>query len=143
MATSTNLSRQFVAYAPRQQGAATAITLPIQVQSNDTDIYLNSFAELLYRCQFTKDFLHIGRDLLPLMHTSPALRDLGIAIGALDASRRASTRACLEPDWPQCVAYRSYSRSLQSLQLQLQTEDVGTGQDVAWTTFLLGVFEVR
>ncbi|PNP38559.1 hypothetical protein TGAMA5MH_09640 [Trichoderma gamsii] len=76
------------------------------------------------------------------MHTSPALRDLGIAIGALDASRRASTRACLEPDWPQCVAYRSYSRSLQSLQLQLQTEDVGTGQDVAWTTFLLGVFEL-
>lgn len=77
------------------------------------------------------------------MNTSPALRDLGIAIGALDASRRASTRASLEHNWPQCVAYRSYSRSLQSLQQQLQKMDVTTGQDVAWTTFLLGLFEVR
>ncbi|PTB37977.1 hypothetical protein M441DRAFT_147301 [Trichoderma asperellum CBS 433.97] len=76
------------------------------------------------------------------MHTSPALRDLGIAIGALDASRRASTRTSLEQERPQCVAYRSYSRSLQSLQLQLQTKDAATSQDVAWSTFLLGLFEL-
>ncbi|KAL6894891.1 fungal-specific transcription factor domain-containing protein [Trichoderma evansii] len=138
----TYLNVQFVAYAPPQRRAATAITLPVQVQSHDNDAYLRSFAELLYRCQFTKDFVHIGRDLLPLMHTSPALRDLGIAIGALDASRRASTRASLEHEWPQCVAYRSYSRSLQSLQLQLQKKDAGTSQDVAWSTFLLGLFEL-
>lgn len=142
VATSTNLSGQFVAYAPRQQRAATAVALPIQIQSHDGEIYLNSFAELLHRCQFTKDFIHIGRDLLPLMHTSPALRDLGIAIGALDASRRVSTRASLDNNWPQCVAYRSYSRSLQSLRLQLQTKGVDMGQDVAWTTFLLGLFEL-
>jgi hypothetical protein len=77
------------------------------------------------------------------MDTSPALRDLGIAIGALDASRRSSTRKSLNYEWPQCVAYRSYSRSLQLLQLQLQGKDIGASQDVAWTTFLLGLFEVR
>ncbi|KAL7920746.1 fungal-specific transcription factor domain-containing protein [Trichoderma austrokoningii] len=142
VAASTSFGRQFVAYAPREQRAATAITLPIQVQSHDSDIYLNSFTELLHRCQFTKDFIHIGRDLLPLMHTSPALRDLGIAIGALDASRRASTRTSLDHEWPQCVAYRSYGCSLQSLQLQLQTKYACLSQDVPWSTFLLGLFEL-
>lgn len=77
------------------------------------------------------------------MHASPALRDLSIAIGALNASRRASIRTDPEQEWPQCVAYRSYSSSLQSLQQQLQTNDAGMSQDVAWSTFLLGLFEVR
>ncbi|KAL7947116.1 fungal-specific transcription factor domain-containing protein [Trichoderma barbatum] len=133
---------KFVNYTPPRQTVAVVAALPLQIQTQSNDLYLSSFAASLLRCQFTRDFTHIARDLVPLMQTSPSLHNLAIAIGALDASRRPSIRSYPERESPQCVAYRSYNRSLQSLQQRLQTSDAALCEDVAWSTFLLGLFEL-
>ncbi|KAL7935946.1 fungal-specific transcription factor domain-containing protein [Trichoderma chlorosporum] len=132
----------FVKYAPPPQTVAVATALPLQVQEHADEIYLSNFATSMLRCQFTRDFIHIARDLVPLMLTSPWLRDLAVAIGALDASRRASIKSFPERESPECIAYRSYSRSLQLLQQRLQTSDAAACESVAWSTFLLGLFEL-
>ncbi|KAL7952950.1 hypothetical protein V8C34DRAFT_318603 [Trichoderma compactum] len=139
----TTVNVKFVKYTPPQQSILEAATLPLQMQTRSNDLYLSSFAASLLRCQFTRDFTDIARDLLPLMQTSPPLRNLAIALGALDASRRSSIRSFTQKESPQWVAYRSYNRSLQSLQQRLQTSDAAVCKDVAWSTFLLGLFEVR
>ncbi|KAL6859422.1 hypothetical protein J3F83DRAFT_763218 [Trichoderma novae-zelandiae] len=110
--------------APQAASPAEAATLPLQ----------SSFASSPSRRQFSKEFVHLARDLMPLMQTSPSLRDLAIAIGALDAGRRES---------PQLVAYCSYGRSLQSLQQRLKARDAAACDDVAWISFLLGLFELN
>ncbi|KAL7905235.1 fungal-specific transcription factor domain-containing protein [Trichoderma velutinum] len=141
-AAPTTVNVKFVKYTPPQQSTLAAVTLPLQIQTHSNDLYLSSFAASLLRCQFTRDFTDIAQDLLPLMQTSPPLRNLAIAIGALDAGRRSSIRSFAQKESPQCVAYRSYNRSLQSLQQRLQTSDAAVCEDVAWSTFLLGLFEL-
>ncbi|KAF3056906.1 hypothetical protein CFAM422_012570 [Trichoderma lentiforme] len=139
---STTFNVKFVKYTPPQQSILEAATLPSQIQTHSNDLYLSNFAASLLRCQFTPDFTDIAQDLLPLMQTSPSLRNLAIALGALDASRRSSIRSFAQKESPQCVAYRSYNRALQSLQQRLQTSDAAVCEDVAWSTFLLGLFEL-
>ncbi|KAL7809322.1 hypothetical protein V8C44DRAFT_366232 [Trichoderma aethiopicum] len=125
-----DFSAKCVEYTPQDQRLAGAARLPPQVQSHNNDL-----------CQFSKNFVDIARDLMPLMQTSPPLRDLAIAIGALDAARRVSVRS--ERESPQLVAYLPYGRSLQSLQQRLKTPEAAACDDVAWISFLLGLFEVR
>ncbi|KAL6802880.1 fungal-specific transcription factor domain-containing protein [Trichoderma sp. SZMC 28013] len=138
----TTVNVKFVKYTPPQQSILETATLPLQIQIHSNDLYLSSFTASLLRCQFTRDFTDIAQDLLPLMQTSPPLRNLAIALGALDASRRSSSRSITQKESPQCVAYHSYNRSLQSLQQRLQTSDAAVCEDVAWSTFLLGLFEL-
>ncbi|KAL6895179.1 hypothetical protein HDV57DRAFT_207 [Trichoderma longibrachiatum] len=137
-----DFSAKFVEYTPPDQRLAGAARLPPQVQSHNNDLYRSSFASSLSRCQFSKNFVDIARDLMPLMQTSPPLRDLAIAIGALDAARRVYVRSSPERESPQLVAYRSYGRSLQSLQQRLKTPEAAACDDVAWISFLLGLFEL-
>ncbi|POR31888.1 Uncharacterized protein TPAR_07908 [Tolypocladium paradoxum] len=105
-------------------------------------IYLDHFASFIRRCQFTRGFASISTDLAPLIQASPSLRDLAVAIGALDASRRGSVSSFRGRESPRCIAFRSHGRSLRALGARLATADAAHGEDVLWSTFFLGLFEL-
>lgn len=71
------------------------------------------------------------------------LRDIAIAIGALDANRRADIGHNLHHPSPRVVAFTNYQRALTRLQDKLSLKDAPQRDDVLWTTFLLGLFEVH
>lgn len=118
------------------------MVLPGQVPVQSEDLYFDQFVAFIQRSQFTRDFAVVGHDLLPLLNASQSLRDLAQAIGALDASRRASVKSSMELTSPQVVAFRSYGKAIQSFQTQLQSSDIMRTEGALWTTFLFGLFEV-
>lgn len=81
-------------------------------------------------------------DLMPLIQASPSLQNVALAIGALDASRRSSVRSLHGQNSPWYIALSLYGRSIQALQTQLATTVSAQCEDVLWSTFLLGIFEV-
>ncbi len=113
--------------------------LPLQLQKHSDDLYLDHFASFMQHCHFTHRFGSVASGLLPLLERSNLLQDLAVAIGALDASRRGSIRSSASPKY---IAFRSYGRSIQSLQCRLEDADAARSEDVFWGTFLLGLFEV-
>lgn len=96
----------------------------------------------MQRCQFTKEFIDVASNLLPLIQTCEPLREATIAIGAIEASRRATVNFSNERQSPYHVAIMSYGRSIQKLQSQLQSPGTLQYQGVLWCTLLLGLFEV-
>jgi hypothetical protein len=104
--------------------------------------YLDHFASFIRRCQFTREFASVSTDLAPLIQASPSLRDLAVAIGALDASRRGSVSSFRGRESPGCIAFRCHGRSLRALRARLATADGAHGEDALWSTFLLGLFDV-
>ncbi|KND91844.1 hypothetical protein TOPH_03447 [Tolypocladium ophioglossoides CBS 100239] len=116
--------------------------LPTPMGRPSDIVYLDHFASFIRRCQFTREFASGSTDLLPLIHASPSLRDLAVAIGALDASRRGSVSSFSPRESPQCIAFRFHGRSLRALRARLATADAAHGEDVLWSTFLLGLFEL-
>ncbi|KAK5993672.1 hypothetical protein PT974_07107 [Cladobotryum mycophilum] len=119
-----------------------ALQLSQQVQRSSNEIYLECFAAFLDRCRFRRGFISVSQDLVPLIYQSPSLQDIAVAIGALNAGRRGSARSVDEGNSPEYVAFRSYGRSIQALQVQLAAPDVAESEDVLWGTFLLGLFEL-
>lgn len=124
---------------PTQQ----VIKLPLQVSEHTDVIYLNYFNLFMRHCQFTQQFANLGPDLLPLIQTCPPLREVTIAIGALEASRLATVNCRSRSHSPYNVAFGSYGKSIQKLQSWLHAPDALNCQGVLWCTLLLGLFEVR
>jgi hypothetical protein len=60
----------------------------------------------------------------------------------LDANRRAQIGTNPRHALPHTVAFASYHRALTGLQDQLGLSEAPHRDDVLWTTFLLGLFEV-
>ncbi|RGP81833.1 hypothetical protein FLONG3_30 [Fusarium longipes] len=118
-----------------------AAELPLQVTAKPDVTYLDYFGLFMQRCQFTKEFSHLLSDLLPLIEMCAPLREATIAIGALEASRRATVNFASERKSPHTVALGSYGKSIQKLQLQLQSSDAMPCEGVLWCTLLLGLFE--
>lgn len=133
---------KFVVVAAREQFSQTT-EIPAQLPKHNETIYLDQFGLFMKKCQFTKAFASVTADLMPLVQTSPSLQDLAGAIGALEASRRASVRSFRGQESPQIAAFRLYGRSTRALRRQLETTEPGKYQDILWSTFLLGLFEVR
>lgn len=132
---------KFVVVAASSQVCQTA-KVPAKLPRHNETIYLDQFGLFMKKCQFTRGFASVTTDLMPLVQTSPSLQDLARAIGALEASRRASVRSWCEQESPQIVAFRLYGRSIRTLRRQLETTEAGKSQDILWSTFLLGLFEV-
>ncbi|KAH8697086.1 fungal-specific transcription factor domain-containing protein [Talaromyces proteolyticus] len=117
----------------------------LQVRPMDMDIEsrcLDCFIMFAGQNQFTSQFQSVGIDLLPVTQRSPSLRYAAIAIGALDASRRGSARSHQEEKSLLTIAFNAYSKSINALQRVLTTGDVALQDDVLWSTFLLGLFEL-
>jgi hypothetical protein len=115
----------------------------MQVTAKSDVTYLDYFGFFMQRCQFTKESTNVVHDLLPLIQTCAPLREATIAIGALEASRRATVNFATDKQSPHNVALGSYGKSIQKLQVQLQSSDSMRCEGVLWCTLLLGVFEVR
>lgn len=94
------------------------------------------------RCQFTRGFATVSSDLLPLISSSRPLKDLALAIGALEASRRGSLRTYRGADSPQVASFGFYGRSIEAFQRQIQTRQGIEREDVLWTTLFLGIFDL-
>lgn len=133
---------QFISSTPSRQHVP-VVQLPVQVCRHPGILYLDYFALFMQHCQFTEEFTNLGADLLPLIQTCPPLREATVAIGALEASRRATVNASHGRQSPYNVAFGSYGLSIQMLQDRLQSPDALRCEGVLWCTLLLGLFEVR
>lgn len=116
--------------------------IPAQAHKLRGDIYLDHFVSFIQRCQFTRGFASATADIVRRIHTSQSLHDLTVAIGALEASRTPSVRSGLLRDSPLYIAFSFYGKSIQTLNHKLETADALHCDDVLWSTFLLGLFEV-
>lgn len=114
----------------------------MRISPHSNASYLDYFDLFMKRCQFTEGFKSLAADLLPLIQTCPPLREATVAIGALEASRRATVNSSCGRQSPFNVAFGSYGKAIQSLQGQLQSSDALRCEGVLWCTLLLGLFEV-
>jgi hypothetical protein len=130
----------FVAATQVKRAQTASISSP---RPDDDSVYLDLFAAFLRRCQFTSGFIHVDRDLFDLVHSSPLLQDLALAIGALEASKRASCSPLHVPGRARASAFTCYGKALKALREQLAMPGAADREDVLWSTFLFGLFEVR
>ncbi|TWU78636.1 hypothetical protein ED733_005365 [Metarhizium rileyi] len=107
-------------------------------KAEDTDS-----TEIAEPVSFTAQFPLVATALLPILDANEHLRSIAVAIGALDASRRAQvgTHHPLHPS-ARVVAFTNYQRALARLQGELDSSQAPLRDDVLWTTFLLGLFEL-
>lgn len=137
--TDIKVATQFISLTGRSQPI---LTLPKQVQNGMDDRFLASFAAFIRRTQFTRRFPSIDSHLMLLVHTSPPLRHVAIAIGALNASREGAISVLRGRDSPSFISFSHYRKAILALQSSLADSDVAQKEDVLWGTFLLGLFEV-
>lgn len=123
-------------------GQVFSSTIPLQVGKHDDTIYLDNFASFLRQCHFSKGFTATIADLATIIGKYPLLRHIAIAIGALDASRKGATRSFKKLDSPQQIAFRAYGRSIKDLYTAISTAGLVFKDDVFWSSFLHGLFEV-
>lgn len=117
----------------------TAVSLPHQVASTPSDVYLEYFfSHFLYQNAFTSISPQFANSVITLLHSSSELHNAVEAISALHISQ--STSFLQEKDDP--AALQAYSRSVRSLQTKLESESTTRDPSVLWATLLLGVFEV-
>jgi hypothetical protein len=86
----------------------------------------------------------INSDVLDLAKTSPALRDAIEAVATLHHKQQESFSIVLENG--QCdthQALQAYGRSVRSMQNHITSDTFLGNPSALWTTFLLGIFEVR
>ncbi|KAH7165166.1 hypothetical protein EDB81DRAFT_678820 [Dactylonectria macrodidyma] len=131
---------QFVAEQSPRHPSDTRIS--VQIHAVRDAVYLDHFVTFIQRCQFTAGFASATIDMLRCMNTSQPLHNLTMAIGALEASRRSSVRSDPLHDSPQFIAFGFYGRSIQALNHRLETRDALHRDDVLWSTFLIGLFEL-
>ncbi|CAG9982571.1 unnamed protein product [Clonostachys byssicola] len=115
---------------------------PALIPRPNESLYLDHFALFVERCQFTKGFATVSSDLLPLISSSKPLKDLALAIGALEASRRGYLHTHRGADSPQVASFGFYGRSIEAFQKQIQTSQGIEKEDVLWTTLFLGIFDL-
>lgn len=103
---------------------------------------LDYFFAFFCHNQFVRNSESLAKALLPLLQTSPLLYSAVTAVGALDAARRGSCSAYSRTESPHFIALRAYSNSIGALQTALLGRHVAQRDDVLWSTFFLGLFEV-
>lgn len=136
----SNNAFQFVAYQSTRDKPTSLI--PPAVDTDRTSLYLNHFIAVITSCQLTSRFPRVATELLPLMDGNEHLWNVAVAIGALNANRRGQVGKSSLHKSPQIVAFSSYQQALSSLQDKLTLSDAPQRDDLLWTTFLLGLFEV-
>lgn len=103
---------------------------------------MDLFAAFIQRCQFTSGFSSVNKEFYCLIHSSRLLHDLALAIGALEASRRASCSHSHTPNKARAMSFRCYGSALSALRQELDRAGAAHREDVLWCTFLCGLFEV-
>ncbi|KAF5860048.1 hypothetical protein ETB97_002074 [Aspergillus alliaceus] len=123
-------------------GHELSCTIPMQVRKHEDAIYLDHFATFLQRCHFSKDFAATNADIVTIIGKYPLLFNIAIAIGALDASRKGSIRSFSELESPRYIAFLACGRSIQTLHSAIPMAKPVFRDDVFWTAFLHGLFEL-
>ncbi|KAI3529094.1 hypothetical protein CSPX01_15786 [Colletotrichum filicis] len=126
-ATSTT-EVHFISPGSSEEGMQVA-GLPAHVNIPSAILYLDYFDLFMKRCLFTDEFSGLAADLLPLAQTCLPLGQVVTAIGALEASRRATVKSSRGQQPPYTVAFVSYGEAVKTLrarlQLKLMTEPSG------------------
>ncbi|KAJ5975090.1 hypothetical protein N7481_008797 [Penicillium waksmanii] len=115
---------------------------PLQMRRHDDDIYLDHFASFLQRCDFSREFSASTREIMAIIGRYPLLSNIAIAIGALDTSRRGSIRSFTGTKSPRNIAFLRCGISLKYLDAEISTITSVFREDVFWSTFLHGLFEL-
>lgn len=116
-----------------------AVPLSKTVLLSPSETYLQYFfTHFLLQNGFEGISPYLTDSLSCFIHRSSELHDAVNAIAAFHISQRDPT--VLRRHVP--AALQAYSRSVQSLQIQIGTESIVRDPSVFWTTLLLGVFEV-
>ncbi|KAJ5327911.1 hypothetical protein N7452_008301 [Penicillium brevicompactum] len=123
-------------------GHVLSSSIPLPVRRHENAIYLDHFASFIQRCHFSKDFAATNADIVTVMGKNPLLLNIAIAIGALDAGRKGSIRSFGMLEAPQQIAFRACGKSIQDLYSALSTTGSVFREDVFWSTFLHGLFEL-
>lgn len=107
-------------------------------------MYLDFFTAFLRRCQFTCNFVAaVEGELMGLVQRSRVLGGVARALGALEGSRRGDgCRRENASDEMRATAYVWYGRALGLLRGAVGERDIAGRDDVVWSSFLLGLFEV-
>ena len=133
-------SFQFVVVDLEQSKPPQVLPPPIDISRED--LYMAHFSKVIQNCQFTERFSTAGVTLIDLMDGNQHLHEIAVALAALDISRRGQSRKHLPSSSPHVVAFASYQRAVSCLQDKLGVTNAPQQDDVLWTTFLLGLFEV-
>lgn len=129
--------------SPESPGESVQVAgLPTQVNIYSDTPYLDFFDLFMKRCLFTDEFNGLAADLLPLTQTCLPLGQVVTAIGALEASRRATVKSSRGQQSPYTFAFMSYGGSIKTLRARLEASDAFRCGGVLWCTLLLGLFEV-
>ncbi|KAK1466953.1 hypothetical protein CMEL01_10946 [Colletotrichum melonis] len=140
-ATSTT-EVHFISPESSEEGMQVA-GLPAHVNIPSDILYLDYFDLFMKRCLFTDEFNGLAADLLPLAQTCLPLGQVVTAIGALEASRRATVKFSRGQQPPYTVAFVSYGEAIKTLRARLQVSDAFRCGGVLWCTLLLGLFELK
>lgn len=105
--------------------------------------FQNHFMIFLANCHFTEQFGALAPDFLRLIQLPGPLLDISLAIGALEVSRKGSVRSLAQRNDPDRAALLLYSRSIRAFSLEIAGPGFQPCEEALWTTFLLGLFEVR
>lgn len=105
-------------------------------------VYVGHFHTFTQRCQFSVHFSRLHDTLRPMAANAPYLRDVIIAIGALNASRLPSARVTSPRMAPSAVAYKYYDAAIRGLNGRISANTDLHDTSLLWGTFLLGLFEV-
>ncbi|KAI3559450.1 hypothetical protein CABS03_05193 [Colletotrichum abscissum] len=140
-ATSTT-EVHFISPGSSEEGMQVA-GLPAHVNIPSAILYLDYFDLFMKRCLFADEFSGLAADLLPLAQTCLPLGQVVTAIGALEASRRATVKSSRGQQPPYTVAFVSYGEAVKTLRARLQVSDAFRCGGVLWCTLLLGLFELK
>ncbi|OJD32480.1 c6 finger domain-containing protein [Diplodia corticola] len=135
--------RDAVVFMPYRQQDATAVpVIRTPTLHNGKDWQLAYFFDSFLKMnEFAADLWgRITPHLYELLHTSPALRDAIAAVAVLDSSRRPTSRSHGATSKTQESALKTYASSMVALQCSIDAH--GATEDVIWTTFFLGLFEL-
>jgi hypothetical protein len=103
---------------------------------------MDHFAYFLQQCDFGKEFSASTDDMMALISRYSLLSNIAVAIGALDSSRKGSIKSFSGTESPRHIAFKRCGMSLKSLDAEISTTNSVFREDLFWSTFLHGLFEV-
>ncbi|KAH7014358.1 uncharacterized protein B0I36DRAFT_436373, partial [Microdochium trichocladiopsis] len=116
--------------------------IPLPINSPPDVLFTDHFITFLATCQLTKRFSALAPEFIHFIQSPGPLRDIALAIGALETSRKGSIRSSGRRENTDSTALSLYGRSIRTFSKDIAAPTFQPGEEALWTTFLLGLFEL-
>ena len=114
-------------------------SIPKTVEIHPEVLLTNHFyTSFLQMNSFTGRSALASRTIQPFLESSPALANVALAISSMLTQRKQSPN---KP--PRAQSIQFYRNAVTSLQTDLKDQRLNYNHSVLWSTFFLGLFEVR